>query len=211
MTQREIDALMLCAEHYAIQYDMLSALLGTPARRVVKRWCANGWAAAGRLGDGPDWCWLQAAGMRLIGSPYRAVPPNPARLAHNRAVLACRLRFAACCAAGWRCERAILGDTAVLATGPHVADGELHWVAGSRFGDQVWAIEVELTPKSVGRTAGIMLDLLANYGVVVYLVSRAARSVVVRAVAELAPAEQARISVRPVPADAVYSPSHDDL
>jgi hypothetical protein len=217
LTQREIDALVLCAEHYAIPYDLLASILDVPAPRVARivgRWCDLGWAAAGRLGNGPDWCWLLPGGMRLIDSPYRAAPPNPARLAHSRAVLAVRLRFAASAVyrdggARWHSERRILGGTTVSVRGPHVADGEIRWpsaeASGGRFGGQLWAIEVELTPKSVGRTEQIIADLLRNpagYAAVVYLVSPTARSVVFRAVEALAPEQRALVSVRPVPAEA---------
>ena len=67
MTQREIDALVLCAEHCGIPYDLLAGLLDVPAarvRRIVGRWCDLGWAAAGRLGDGPDWCLGSAVNRR---------------------------------------------------------------------------------------------------------------------------------------------------
>jgi hypothetical protein len=201
LTQREIDALVLCAEHCGIPYDLLATVLDVPAarvRRIVGRWCDLGWAAAGRLGDGPDWCWLLPAGMRLIGSPYRSAPPNPALLAHSRAVLATRLRFSASDPSPrWRPERDLAGPA-------HVADGEIWWPLGGRFGGQVWAIEVELTPKSLGRTTQIIDDLLRNpagYAAIVYLVSLSARSVVLRAVADLTPAQRARVSVRPAPAE----------
>lgn len=201
LTQREIDALVLCAEHNGIPFDLLASVLGVPdirVGRVVRRWCDLGWAASGRLGNGPDWCWLLPAGLRLIDSPYRTAPPNPALLAHSRAVLAVRLRFAASDpTAQWRPERSLRGS--------HIADGELCWPLGGRFGGQVWAIEVELTPKSLGRTGQIISDLLRNpagYAAVVYLVSPPARTVVLRAVAELAPAQRARVSVRPAPAEA---------
>jgi hypothetical protein len=207
LTQREIDALVLCAEHNGIPYDLLGSILDVPAarvRRVVARWCDLGWAAAGRLGDGPDWCWLLPAGLRLIDSPYRFAAPNPARLAHSRAVLAVRMRFAARSpGAQWRPEQD-------LPRGQHVADGELYWPLGGRFGGQVWAIEVELTPKSPGRTGQIIGDLLRNpagYAAVVYLVSPSARPVVLRTVAELAPVHRARLSVRPAPAEALIVPS----
>lgn len=199
LTQREIDALVLCAEHCGIPYDLLASILDVPmtrVRRVVGRWCDLGWAAAGRLGDGPDWCWLLPAGLRLIGSPYRTAPPNPALLAHSRAVLAARLRIATSDpSAQWRPERDLGGSA-------HVADGEVYWPLGGRFSGQVWAIEVELTPKSLGRTSQIISDLLRNpagYAAVLYLVSAKARSVVLRTVGELAPAQRARVSIRPAP------------
>ena len=55
----------------------------------------------------------------------------------------------------------------------HVPDAEVHWpgIAGRPYADQVWALEVELTPKPVGRTTEIMTGLLASakYATVVYL------------------------------------------
>jgi hypothetical protein len=59
LTQREIDALVLCAEHYAIPYDLLASILDVPAPRVARivgRWCDLGpppdaWAT-GRTGAG---------------------------------------------------------------------------------------------------------------------------------------------------------------
>ena len=92
--QRDIDGLILCAEHYGAPYDLLAAALGAqPARlrAITARWRAAGYAATGRLGPGPGWCWLTPAGMAAAGFGYRAGQPSLARLAHIRAVLAARL------------------------------------------------------------------------------------------------------------------------
>src|ERR1039457_3313714 len=59
--QRDIDGLILCAEHYGAPYDLLAAALGAqPARLrgITARWRGAGYAATGRLGPGPAWCWL---------------------------------------------------------------------------------------------------------------------------------------------------------
>jgi hypothetical protein len=65
--QRDIDGLILCAEHYAARYDLLTAALGAqPARLrgITARWRRAGYAATGRLGPGPAWCWLTPARIR---------------------------------------------------------------------------------------------------------------------------------------------------
>ncbi|HXL94733.1 MAG TPA: hypothetical protein VN969_37885 [Streptosporangiaceae bacterium] len=68
---------------------------------------------------------------------------------------------------------------------PHVADGEIHWpsIEGSPYAGQIWAVEVELTPKTLARTTRIMSRLLTpatRYAQVVYLTSPPARPVVTR-------------------------------
>src|SRR5690242_901405 len=89
--QRDIGGLILCAEHYAAPYDLLAAALGAqPARlrAITARWRQAGYAATGRLGPGPPWCWLTPGGMTAAGFRYPAARPSLARLALIRAVLA---------------------------------------------------------------------------------------------------------------------------
>ena len=82
-------------------------------------------------------------------------------------------------------------------------DAEIHWpsIEGSPYAGQVWAIEVELTPKPVTRTTGIMTEMLSGtgYSSVVYLTSPAAHRVVTSAAARLGAADQARLAVRGLP------------
>ena len=88
---RDIAGLLLCGEQYGAPYDLLAAALDVqPARLrgIVARWRQAGYAATGRLGPGPSWCWLTPRGMERVGLPYPAAPPRLARLAHIRAVLA---------------------------------------------------------------------------------------------------------------------------
>ena len=60
-----------------------------------------------------------------------------------------------------------------------MADAEIHWpsIAGSPYAGQVWAVEVELTPKPLARTTRIMGGLLSplRYAQVIYLTAPAAR------------------------------------
>jgi hypothetical protein len=64
--------------------------------QVVNRWCGAGYAAKGRLGPGPAWCWLTRDGMAATGLGFPAGRPALSRLAHIRAVLAARLWLEAC-------------------------------------------------------------------------------------------------------------------
>ncbi len=55
LTQRDIDGLLLCGEHFGAPYDLLAAALGVPPGRlpaIVRRWRRAGYAAAGRLVPG---------------------------------------------------------------------------------------------------------------------------------------------------------------
>ncbi|MGH3203204.1 MAG: hypothetical protein ACRDP5_14285 [Streptosporangiaceae bacterium] len=105
----------MCAEHFGAPYDLLaSALAAQPARlrAITARWRRAGFAATGRLGPGPAWCWLTPAGMAAAGLGYPAARPPLARLAHLRAVLAARLWFQSSPAwdqhgAWWQSERRI--------------------------------------------------------------------------------------------------------
>ena len=212
LSRRDSYGLILCAEHYAAPYDLLAATLGVqPARLrgILARWRKAGFAATGRLDAGPAWCWLTPAGMAATGLRYTTGRPSLARLAHIRAVLAARmwLESSPTFRQGrpwWHSERRI---RAALPKGPatgHVPDAEIHWpsLPGLPYGGQVWALEVELTPKSLARTARIMGGLLAGparYRQVLYLTSSAARLTVTRAAAGLPPDRQARIMIRDLP------------
>ena len=214
LSGRDITGLILCAEHYAAPYDLLAAALGVqPARLrgVVARWRNAGLAQTGTLGPGPAWCWLTPAGMGACGLGYPTRPPALSRLAHIRAVLAVRLWLQAGEAyrdgqGWWRSERGIRAGLPSNAGAAHIADAEVHWPSldGARFGGQVWAVEVELTPKPAARTSRIMNGLLSRrgYAQVVYLAAPAARPVVARAVAGLPAAQRSRVAVRPLPESA---------
>ncbi len=214
LSQRDIDGLLLCGEHYGAPYDLLAAALGTRPGRfpaIIARWRRAGYVATGRLGSGPGWCWLTRDGMAATGLGFPAVRPALSRLAHIRAVLAARIWMQASPAwrdgcAWWHSERRLRTDQyAAGRTGPygHVPDAEIHWpsIAGRPYAGQVWAIEVELTPKPLVRTTRIMTSLLTpmQYAQVIYLVAPPARRVVSRAAALLPPGERDWLAVRDLP------------
>jgi len=66
LSQRDIDGLLLCGEHYGAPADLLATALRAEEARlpaITARWRRAGYAATGRLGPGPAWCWLTPAGM----------------------------------------------------------------------------------------------------------------------------------------------------
>jgi hypothetical protein len=227
LTSRDIAGLLLCGEMYGAPYDLLATALHVqPARlrAITARWRTAGYAATGRLGPGPAWCWLTRRGMATTGLGYPAAPPSAGRLAHIRAVLAVRLSMQASPAwqdgaAWWRSERRIRAAAGWGRPGGHVPDAEVSWPATSPdYPGQCWAIEAELTPKPAGRTVTIMTGLLAHtggykpgvrppgaasYDRVVYLTTPAARPVVDRARAELPAHLAARLVIRDLPPGAV--------
>ena len=77
LSQRDIDGLLLAGEHYGgAPYDLLAtALQVDPARlpAIVARWRRAGYAATGRPGPGPGWCWLTRTSPASARRAGRAV------------------------------------------------------------------------------------------------------------------------------------------
>jgi hypothetical protein len=226
--ERDVAGLLLAGDMYGTPYDLMASFLGVaPARLrgIVARWRGAGYAATGRLGPGPAWCWLTRSGLAVTGQRYAPARPALARLAHIRAVLAVRLSLEAGDAyrggrAWWRSERRIRAAAGGRVGTGHVPDAEVFWpdIPASGYAGQCWAIEAELTPKPLARTAGIMAVLLARaadyqpdavpgrmprYDRVVYLAAPGARGVVERAAASLPGGQRSRVVVRELPGGAV--------
>ena len=120
----------------------------------------------------------------------------------------------------WRSERRIRAAAGGHAGGGHIPDAEACWAEfpGSPYPGERWAIEVELTPKPLVRTATIMAALLyrrtgyspgakphdrPRYDRAVYLVAPPAWSAVTRAAATLPAPLQARVTIRDLPPEAM--------
>ena len=231
LTERDLRGLLFTAGMYGVQLDLLAALLGLTedgARRVTARWRRMGYADSARIGPGRPWVWLTRRGLIACGLRYPAVPPALSRLAHLRAVAAVRLALES--ASGyrqaegyWRSERRLrarMGGRVGLRE--HIPDAEIHFPNGRGvpYAGECWAVEAELTRKTVTRTATIMRELLArtaDYGSpaaeaavagqpsrharVLYLCASVARPTVTRAAGTLGPLA-ARIEIRDLPPEA---------
>ena len=228
LSGRDIAALLFVADMYAVQLDQLAEVLGVTearARAVALAWRRARYAESARIGPGRAWVWLTRGGLAACGLPYTAAAPALSRLAHLRAVTSVRLALEAVSAyasagAFWRGERrlrAAAGGRVGLRE--HVPDGEVHWPDGApvSFAGECWAIEAELTRKTVARTAAIMQEILSrtgDYGCpagqacvpgaaprharVVYLCSPAAGPTVARARAALGETGR-RVEIRSLP------------
>ncbi|MFZ0403225.1 MAG: hypothetical protein WAL03_19295 [Pseudolabrys sp.] len=222
---RDADALVFAADMYGIQFDQLAALTGgdRSARAAAKRWRDLGYAETARLTEGPAWLWVTRAGLAACGREYQARKPALPQLAHIRAVAATRIALEATGAyrqasAFWRCERRIRARHG-RGIRQHLPDGEVHWPdsAPVAWAGECWAIEAEVTPKTVARTTAIMREILTrtgDYGCpaaeaavpwgpprharALYLCSPAALTTVLNARALLGPLA-ARIEVRDLP------------
>jgi hypothetical protein len=161
LTGRDVTGLLLAGDMYGVPYDLLASFLGVaPARLrgVVARWRRAGYAATGRLGPGPAWCWLSRSGLAVTGQRYAPARPALSRLAHIRAVLAIRLSLQDSDAwqqgrAWWRSERRIRAAAGGRVGGGHLPDAEVWWPdePASTYAGQCWAIEAELTSKPLAR------------------------------------------------------------
>jgi hypothetical protein len=227
---RDAEALVFAADMYGVQLDQLAALLGgeAAARAAAARWKELGYAATARLGPGPAWLWATRAGLAACGLRYTAAQPGLSRLAHIRAVTAVRLALESTTAyqaahAFWRGERRIRSRHGV-GVREHLPDGEVHWPdgCGLAWAGECWAVEAELTAKTVARTTSIMRELLSrtgDYGCpaadaavpgepprharALYACSPAALPTVLRARDALGPRVAARVEIRDLPAAAL--------
>jgi hypothetical protein len=179
LASRHGGELLFIAEMYALQLDQLAELLGgttRQARTLAARWASHKLAEVAVLSAGAPWVWLTRGGLQACGLKYAATPPGLARLEHIRAVTATRLALQSVPAyrdgdAHWRSERhlrARLGSH--RGARDHLPDAEVHWPdapaggAPPAWAGECWAIEAELTPKTVTRTTAIMRELLARTG-----------------------------------------------
>ncbi len=219
------------AEMYGVQLDQLAAVLGCSqwqARAVADSWIERKLAGSGQLSQGPRWVWLTRAGLQACGLRYAPAPPALPRLMHIRAVIAVRLALESTPAwtagsAHWRSERHLRARVGGrLPARDHLPDAEVHWPddGPAPWAGECWAIEAELTPKTITRTTAIMRELLArtgDYGCpavdarvpgqpprharAVYLCSPAAASTVTRARTALG-SLAGRVEIRAMPGQA---------
>jgi len=235
-----MDAALLrfVADMYGVQLDQLAALLtnwGQPAasaadlaREIVADWRATGHADTGQLSLGEPWVWATRKGLDACGHRTKLIRPAPATLRHTHAVTEVRLALGRTSSwrqsrAQWRSERSILAGAFPSRVG-HVPDGEVHYPTGTGmpWAGEIWAVEVELSRKSVEHTAAIMQEIMARtsdyggppaghavpglpprYARLVYVCSPVSVRSVLNAQAEVGPPHSARIDVHDLPESAL--------
>jgi hypothetical protein len=177
----DAELLRFVAEMQGIQMNQLAVLLTDwgesaddivgVARELVADWRAAGYAETGQLSLGEPWVWATRKGLDACKVRAKLVKPSARFLRHTHAVTDVRLavqRTAAFRESGawWRAERTILGELGYPARTQHVPDGEVHWPVGngSPWAGETWAVEIEINPKTVERTAAIMREALTRIG-----------------------------------------------
>jgi hypothetical protein len=237
LTGAERALLGFVAEMYGVQLDQLAVLLtdcgvpadsaGDRASELLDRWRAGGYADCGNLTVGEPWVWATRKGLDACGLRTRLIKPSAHLLRHTHAVTEVRLAVERTSSyqqsgASWRSERSLLAGEFPSRTG-HVPDGEVRYPAGSGlpWAGETWAVEVEISRKSVERTAAIMQEILRRttgyrpspadglaselpplYARLVYACSAASVQAVLEARAEVGPPESARIDVYDLPESA---------
>jgi len=163
-TARDVAALRFVGEQYAVQVEVLAAVLGrlSPGeprtagwlgrrtlRQRLSRWEQAGWVVHRRLLD-ETWVLPTQAGLRLAGLDFDPWDPSPPRLAHHHAVAVVRLhREPMPGQGGWVCERELWRRRGKARW--HLADGALPAPVPAAWQGitQAWEqVEVELRQKA---------------------------------------------------------------
>ncbi|WP_306364625.1 hypothetical protein [Nocardia sp. CC227C] len=156
---RDMVGLTILAEMYGAPMDVVAEMLGVSlnrAYRITAKWQAAQMISSRRMRPvpGPSWIFpTKAAAEALLGRPVRYWVPTPKMAAHVIAVFRLRLALTGMDLDRWISERALRAQVGMVAAGqarPHIHDGRY-----LTSGGDLWAVEVELTAKSIAaaRTA----------------------------------------------------------
>jgi hypothetical protein len=238
LASSDVEVLGFVAEMSGVQLDQLAAFLadnGEPAEsayaracEMVARWREARYAESAQLTLGEPWVWATRRGLDAFGLGVKLVKPAASTLRHSHAVTDVRLAVERTSAyrlggASWFAERRILAGLGFPTRQEHIPDGEVRWPAdgGSAWAGQIWAIEVEISRKTIERIAGIMYEALTKtgefgsppglagpgqpprYARLVYICSASSVRPVLSARAELGAPLSARIDVYDLPESAM--------
>jgi hypothetical protein len=181
LARLDAELLRFVAEMHGVQVDQLAALVAdrakpadeaaVVARELVASWRAAGNADTGQLSLGEPWVWATRKGLDACGLKAKLVKPSPRALRHTHAVTDVRIAVERADVfreggAWWRPERLIWSGLEFPIETQHVPDGELHWPDGSGlpWAGEVWAVEVEISHKTIETSARIMQEVLTQTG-----------------------------------------------
>ncbi|WP_227984542.1 hypothetical protein [Nocardia spumae] len=153
LSPRDMAGTTILAEMYGAPMDVVAQMLGVSlnrAYRITAKWEAAHLISANRARPvpGPSWIFpTKSAAEALLGRPVRYWVPTPKMAAHVKAVFQLRLALTGMDLERWTSERLLHAEVGVTPAGqsrPHIHDGRYITSAG-----ELWAVEVELTPKSL--------------------------------------------------------------
>ncbi|MGV9676369.1 hypothetical protein ACWDSJ_13900 [Nocardia sp. NPDC003482] len=150
---RDMTVLTILAEMYGAPLDLVASMLGVSrsrAYRIVAKWQRAHMISGNRVRPVPGAMWVyptRSACEALLDRPVRHWVPTPKMAAHTLAVLQLRLALTGLDLERWISERTLRSESGLTKAGeprPHIHDGRYLTSAGD-----LWAVEVELTAKSI--------------------------------------------------------------
>lgn len=215
LTQRDIVVLQWIGEQYAASLDQVQRLLGrmpgketkhigvvtlATAERRVKRWMELDLVEREKkFMNEPAWVWLTRTGLSLLDGEYRYLNPSLNTRLHRYWVNQTRLFTEAYYAEKsipiqWRSERMLRNEWGRDETmkNRHVPDAEIVTP------EEVVALEVELTQKTMSRLREILQELAERYSRVLYFANNGTESFLTGQITTLADVEQQKFEVYPL-------------
>lgn len=207
LTERDLLALRIMGEQYAIRFDQLQALLGkypkaetketgilsdSATRHAVTRWEAAGLVESKKiLADAPSFHWLTTEGLHAVNLPFRRFTPKASQLNHIYWAAQARLYFVFSHPNWqWQSERWLRQGLDQKVKAVKLPDAMLQ-LEDSR----VIAIELELTLKNAKTLQQIIQDRAMTYGQTWYFASKATEKGLNSAVQHIDEIYQQRIKV----------------
>ncbi|MFE3052693.1 hypothetical protein [Nocardia sp. NPDC059239] len=161
---RDMVVLTILAEMYGAPLDLVVTMLGVSrsrAYRIVAKWQNAHMISANRVRPVPGSAWVyptKSACEALLDRSVRYWVPTPKMAAHTKAVLQLRLALTGMDLDRWISERALRAEVGLVAAGqarPHIHDGRYLTSTG-----ELWAVEVELTAKSIAAARSSVFQAL---------------------------------------------------
>ncbi len=207
LTERDLLALRLIGEQYALRFDQLQALLGHHAKAQTKhegmlsesatkhaldRWHHAGLVESKKiLADLPAFCWLTREGLYAASLPFHPLEPSPTQLHHIGWVAQARLHFASLHPEwSWTSERWLRTQLDQKTKSLKLPDALLHLPDDRRI-----AIEVELTHKNATTLERIIKDRALVYDQTWYFATTRAQNALHAAIDQLDDPYQQRVKI----------------
>jgi hypothetical protein len=212
MTERDLAALHVIGEQYAVSLDHLQVWLArlsqrsegrvpeSTARHCIARWVKLGLVRYRKiLAKEPGWLWLTPRGLRELGYPYSYREPSVSGLHHLYWCNQIRFYITARLGSGlvsWEPERKLryeaLAKGATEARVGKLPDAIITTEQGSI------ALEVELTAKSRGRLLHTLRSAAAKYPTVWYFCSPEVQRLLERELPQMEQQVVKRIMIYPL-------------
>ena len=210
LTERDLLALRLIGEQYALRFDQLQTLLGHHAKAHTKhagmlsasatKHALDRWQHAGLvqskklLADLPAFCWLTREGLYAASLPFHSLEPSPTQLHHIGWVAQARLHFASQHPEwSWTSERWLRVQLDQKGKSLKLPDALLHLPDDRRI-----ALEVELTHKNATTLEQIIKDRVLVYDHTWYFATTRAQTALHTAIDQLDDHDQQRVTIYPL-------------